>query len=427
MTTVTHQVILERYKESTVNHAARLAEIQSRLMDSRRLDLDRLTTRISQEITGKNPAGSSTKRILFDTDWLKEFALGDITRCLGNEFAIYAGRKSPRIPNSDLMLISRILEINGSRGDFNRPSTITAEYDVTPDAWFFSKNNNGNIPVSILMEIALQPCGVLSAWLHTQLRYPQVDFSFRNLDGTITLSEPALMRGRTITTRAVLDRTSFSGSTIIQHFNFSLSCDGRDFLKGETTFGYFPEAAMAAQSGLDNGRQTLPRGENPEILPVLTVFSRLADLPGTALPENKLRMIDSIAIEKNRQSGSLEYVQSNRQNSPSDWYYVNHFLGDPVMPGSLGVEAIFQAFASAIKVASGNAGPIQPACGQEMKWKYRGQVLPSNKMVHVDVLVSDVETTSSGTRYTGSANLWADNLRIYEISNLSLIQLHEEK
>ncbi len=426
MTIVSQQTILDRYKENMVNHAACLADIQSRLMDSRRLDLDRLTSRISLEITGQNPASSTPRHVLFDTDWLKEFALGDITRCLGKEFTIYAGRKSPRIPNGDLMLISRIVEINGSRGDFSRPSTITAEYDVSPDAWFFSDHDNGNIPVSILMEVALQPCGVLSAWLHTQLRYPQVDFSFRNLDGTITMLDPALMRGRTITTRAVLDRTSFSGSTIIQHFNFSLSCDGRIFLKGETTFGYFPEAAMAAQSGLDNGRQTLPRGDNPEILPGLTVISRLADRPGTTLPGNKLRMIDSIAIEKNRQSGRLEYVQSSRQNSPSDWYYVNHFLGDPVMPGSLGVEAIFQAIASAIKVTSGNAGPIRSACGHEMKWKYRGQVLPSNKMVHFDVQVSDVENTSSGTRYTASANLWADNLRIYEISNLSLIQLPKE-
>ncbi len=416
MTTVSQQTILERYKESTVNHAARLADIQSRLLESRRLDLERLTARISQEITGTNPAGRTAKLVLFNTDWLKEFALGDITRCLGQEFAIYAGRKSPRIPNGDLMLISRILEIEGTRGDFNLPSSITAEYDVSPDAWFLSKHDNGNI----------QPCGVLSAWLHTQLRYPQVDFSFRNLDGTITLSEPALMMGRTITTRAVLDRTSFSGSTIIQHFNFSLSCDGRDFLKGETTFGYFPETAMAAQSGLDNGRQTLPRGENPEILPGLAVISKLSDRLVTALPENKLRMIDSIAIEKNSQSGSLLYVQSSRRNSPSDWYYGNHFLGDPVMPGSLGVEAIFQAFASAIKVTSCNAEPVRLACGHEMKWKYRGQVLPPNKTVNVDVQVSDVETTSSGTRFTASANLWADNLRIYEISNLSLIQLPKE-
>ena len=35
-------------------------------------------------------------------------------------------------------------EIDGSE-DFNRPSTITAEYDVSPDAWFFSDRDDGNI------------------------------------------------------------------------------------------------------------------------------------------------------------------------------------------------------------------------------------------------------------------------------------------
>ncbi len=426
METITQQNILERFTENTLNHTLRLGVIQSQLMQSRWLDLERLTTRISNEITGTNPAGSTTKHVLFDTDWLREFALGDITCCLGKEFAIYTGRKSPRIPNGDLMLISRILDIEGMRGEFNQPSTITAEYDVAPDAWFLSEHDNVIIPVSILMEIALQPCGVLSAWLHTQLRYPQVDFYFRNLDGTITLSEPAVMKGKMITTRAILDRTSFSGSTIIQHFVFNLSCDGRDFLKGETTFGYFPEAAMAAQTGLDNGRHTSPRGNDPEKHPGLTAFHNLTDKPENPLPDSKLRMINSVSIESNLQTGRLDYVVSTRQNSPEDWYYANHFLGDPVMPGSLGVETIIQAFESAIKVGSNTKTTVQIACGQEMKWKYRGQVLPTNKSVHVDIQVTDVKTTSSGTLFKGSANLWADNLRIYEIADLALIQLPKE-
>lgn len=426
MTTINQQTIWNRFAENSANHAKNLADIQINLMESRRLDLNRLVSRISNEIPGINADQGNVKRVLYETEWLREFALGDITRCLGKEFSIYAGRKSPRIPNGDLMLISRILEIDGKRGDFNRPSTITAEYDVSPDAWFFSDRDDGNIPVSILMEIALQPCGVLSAWLHTQLRYPQVDFSFRNLDGTITMLNPALMAGRTITTRAMLEKTSFSGSTIIQHFKFSLSCDGRDFLKGETTFGYFPEAVMAAQTGLDNGRSTNPRGENPVSQPGVTNVPVLTDKRNVDIPRNKLRMIDTVSIARDSQSGQLEYVISSRYNNASDWYYSNHFYGDPVMPGSLGVETILQAFSSGIKAASGKADTVRIACGHEMKWKYRGQVLPTNKKIYVDILVTDVKFETSGTLYRGSANLWADNLRIYEIHNIALIQLSKE-
>jgi 3-hydroxymyristoyl/3-hydroxydecanoyl-(acyl carrier protein) dehydratase len=395
-------------------------------MDSRKLDLNRLTSQIAIEINAPDAVITAARPAMFDWNWLNEFALGDITRCLGKEFAIYAGRKSPRIPNGDLMLISRIIEIDGTRGDFNRPSHITAEYDVSPEAWFFSGQKSGLVPLSLLMEIALQPCGVLSAWKHTQLRYPQVDFLFRNLDGALTVLEPASVQGKVITTRATLEKTSFSGSTIIQNFSFRLSCDGRDFLEGHTTFGYFPEETMAAQTGLDNGNRSIPRGMLPENQAFLTAINGLPENPMISLPRNKLRMIESISLENDKAASQLSYVQASKTNSPSDWYYANHFLGDPVMPGSLGVETIVQAFTSGIQTASSRKTGVIPAIGREMTWKYRGQVLPANREVHTDIQIGSIETTSSGTIYTGSANLWADDLRIYEIQNLALIQLPEK-
>jgi 3-hydroxymyristoyl/3-hydroxydecanoyl-(acyl carrier protein) dehydratase len=426
METITKQTIMERFAGNEVKHAISMSKIQSGLMDSRQQGLNRLAAQISIEISAPGAIATSARTALFDRNWLNEFALGDITRCLGNEFATYAGRKSPRIPNGDLMLISRILEIDGIPGEFNRLSSISAEYDVSPDAWFFSGQKDNLVPLSILMEIALQPCGVLSAWLHTQLRYPQIDFLFRNLDGALTFLESASLQGKVITTHAVLEKSSFSGSTIIQQFSFRLSCDGRDFLTGNTTFGYFPEETMAVQTGLDNGKKSFPQGLNTENQAILTTIKGLAENPGVSLPHNKLRMIDSIAMEKIKTTGQLEYIQASRVNSPSDWYYANHFLGDPVMPGSLGVETIVQAFTCGIQASSGNPAAVQPVIGREVKWKYRGQVLPANHAVHTDVQIKSCETTSSGTLYTGSANLWADDLRIYEIQDLALIQRSED-
>ena len=95
--------------------------------------------------------------------------------------------------------------------------------------------------LSIMMETALQPCGVLSAWLGTQLRLPDVDFFFRNLDGDVRYLRKIDLRGKTIQTKAMLTRTVFSGSTIIQHFEFELACEGEVFFEGTSSFGYFPE------------------------------------------------------------------------------------------------------------------------------------------------------------------------------------------
>ncbi len=55
-------------------------------------------------------------------------------------------------------------------------------------------------------------------------------------------------------------------------------------------------------------------------------------------------------------------------------------------------------------------------------WKYRGQVLPANAKVQVDVQITEITKRDNATTYIGNANLWADDLRIYEIQNLALIQ-----
>ena len=61
-------------------------------------------------------------------------------------------------------------------------------------------------------------------------------------------------------------------------------------------------------------------------------------------PVGKLRLIDDASICLDGGLFSKGYAMASRQNSPTDWFYTNHFFQDPVMPGSLGIEAIVQAF-----------------------------------------------------------------------------------
>jgi 3-hydroxymyristoyl/3-hydroxydecanoyl-(acyl carrier protein) dehydratase len=422
MTIVTSQSILNRYSNTIVNHARQMADAQAQFLELRKSGLLQIVGDLSQQLEFPSIATLKRPPILFDQDWLKEFSVGDITRCLGQEFRIYEGRRSPRIPNGDLLLISRILKIDGIRNAFDIPSEITAEYDVPSAPWYLKNPNSSELPISILMEIALQPCGVLSAWLHTQLRLPDVDFFFRNLDGQITLLKPVDLRGKTITIKAILEKTVFSGTTIIQQFQFVLSCDRSDFLKGQTTFGYFPEETMAAQVGLDGGRPVLPWGRKPENQGKMRFVKDKSGFRVEGLSRNKLQMIDEIGYSQEFEEKTLGYVFAERKNDPSDWYYTNHFMGDPVMPGSLGIEAIIQSFASGIPYLTGSNKEIRFACGQEMKWKYRGQVLPANGKVQIDIRVAASNNMDGEKSYIGSANLWVDDLRIYEIENLAFVQ-----
>ncbi len=355
--------------------------------------------------------------VLFSSEDLREFAEGDIVKCLGQNYAVYKGRRSPRIPNGDLLLISRVLRIHGQPNEFTHQSEITAEYDVPEDAWYLSGDGKrSQLPISICMEIALQPCGFLSAYLYTPLRFPNEDYFFRNLGGSVSFTRTAELRGKTIETQALLIETIFSGTTIIQHFSFELLCNGLVFFKGTSSFGYFPAHTMANQVGLDGGETRQPWFHSNLSCP------KPLDLTNDieALPAGRLRLIDDVVIDPSGGIHNAGYIYGSRINSAADWFYACHFYQDPVMPGSLGIEAIVQAMRVFASLEEKPFKTVYFPAGQEMTWKYRGQVLQTNKRMQLEVHFRK-NWLESGVRYlSGDASLWADDRRIYEIHNMSL-------
>ena len=114
------------------------------------------------------------------------------------------------------------------------------------------------MPYSVLMEIALQPCGFLSTHSGAILSYPELDLCYRNLEGNGTLISNPKLNGKTIVNEVKLLSTVSSGDTIIQTHSFSLSCNGQRFYHGDTMFGYFTKEALDAQVGLDGGKYIPP-------------------------------------------------------------------------------------------------------------------------------------------------------------------------
>lgn len=416
------KVIQQRSNKWSVEHSIGLANAQEQILEFRRLGLAQIAHDISRSISGNFPNEVGNPPVLYDRNWLEEFATGDIIKCLGPEYGIYKNRRSPRIPNGDLLLMTRIMSIQGKRGDFNSNSRIEAELDIPINAWFFDGTINGEMPLSIMMETALQPCGVLSAWLGTQLRLPDVDFFFRNLDGDVRYLRKIDLRGKTIQAKATLTRTVFSGSTIIQHFKFELACDGVVFFEGTSSFGYFPEDSMATQSGLDGGKVILPWGKRPDNSKSLEKIDLDNTFSNPGFPTGKLRLIDEAYFCMEGGLFSKGYVTASRQNSPKDWFYLNHFYQDPVMPGSLGIEAVIQALKVAIHSMTSSDHPVTLATGLGFIWKYRGQVLQNHQQMIIDVNLKDQQPMDKATVFTADASLWADETRIYELKNLAVQQ-----
>ena len=91
------------------------------------------------------------------------------------------------------------------------------------------------------------------------------------------------------------------------------------------------------------------------------------------------------------------------------------------MPGSLGLEAVIQAMqAYAIYQGVGNSfrNPRFSPVLSKVAWKYRGQIIPSTKYMQLDLHVKNIIKNEKQVVLTADANLWRENLRIYEISDI---------
>ena len=95
------------------------------------------------------------------------------------------------------------------------------------------------------------------------------------------------------------------------------------------------------------------------------------------------------------------------------------------MPGSLGVEAIYEAIqAYARHSGLGNtfrSPHFEPAAGKLFVWKYRGQILPTHLLMKLEVTITSVTHAAGQVTLEANASLWADSVRIYEVKQAAIV------
>lgn len=106
--------------------------------------------------------------------------------------------------------------------------------------------------------------------------------------------------------------------------------------------------------------------------------------PGNAqLPVDNMLMIDRIALISD-EGGSYGkgIIKADLDISPELWFFGCHFIGDPVMPGCLGLDAMWQLLGFFLGWR-GNPGRGRALGAGEIK--FSGQVQPAHKLVSYEI------------------------------------------
>jgi 3-hydroxymyristoyl/3-hydroxydecanoyl-(acyl carrier protein) dehydratase len=355
---------------------------------------------------------------IFDDASITAFAVGKPSEAFGDKYRVFdSERVIARLPGAPYKFLDRIVKIEGCRQwELKAGGYIEAEYDVPPGEWYFGSGAQKSMPFAVLLEVALQPCGWLAAYLGSALTSPS-DLSFRNLGGTATQYAEVMPETGILVTKVKITKVSQSGGMIIQDYDMEVLCKGRTVYKGVTQFGFFSKKALSEQLGVRGAARYVPA---PEELAAAVPLD-LAAVPG--LPDKKLIMLDSVEtyIPAGGPAG-LGFIRGLKKVDPAEWFFKAHFYQDPVCPGSLGLES----FINLMKAAARKRWPDLPAdarfesmaLGARHQWIYRGQIVPRNGLVTVEAHITAADDAARTIKADGF--LVVDGLVIYQMKDFAV-------
>ena len=404
---------------------------------------------------------SRTSAPYLDREGCFEFARGSLATVLGPAFqSVDTHPTRVRLPDEPLMLVDRILTVEGTIGTPG-PGRVVTEHDTLSDGWYL---DGGRAPVCISVE-AGQADLFLSGWLGIDLQ-TRGERVYRLLDAEVCFHRDLPAPKEVIRYDIRIDRFVRQGSTWMFFFRFEGTIDGQPLISmRKGCAGFFSQDQLAAGKGLVEAdlkvEETEPRRRGPHgnpapALPNWTVPSapasleedavdalRRGDLPGAfgpawrgrsiqsslKLPGGRMALVRRIpSLDLHGGRWGLGAVLGETEVRPDSWYLTCHFVDDRVMPGTLMYEGalqtmrvllLAQGWASGQGLIEGDDPHWAPVVDQWSRLRCRGQVTALSRVLSYRVEIR--ETGLDPEPYAvGEAVLSVDGKPVVRMGRISL-------
>ncbi|MBW2453374.1 MAG: acyltransferase domain-containing protein [Deltaproteobacteria bacterium] len=378
---------------------------------------------MSARLTGASREGleamwAGAKTVRYDKASILAFSNGKPSEAYGDPYRIFdeGSRRIARLPRPPYQFLDRITSVAGEPFVMKGGARARAQFDVSPEHWYFAQNRQDEMPFAVLLEVALQPCGWLAAYVGSALT-SEGNLRFRNLGGDAAQLAPLTAGSDVITTDVELTSVSTSGGMIIQHYHIALQSErvGRLY-EGTTYFGFFSDQALADQVGM---RDAVIHQPSPAELERGTSFPVPLTHP---FPDRRMRMVDHIELlVADGGPEGLGWIHGSIGVDAEAWFFEAHFYQDPVWPGSLGLEAFLQllkVYAARRWGLGEEAQFTSMPAEHNHRWSYRGQIVPGCK--RVEVFASITAVNDERRSLVADGFLVVDGRTIYSMNDFSL-------
>ncbi|MCI2416128.1 polyketide synthase [Saccharopolyspora sp. K220] len=358
-----------------------------------------------------------SQHVLWTDRDLVEFAEGDVAKVFGSWAAeIDALPRRVRLPAPPFLFTTRVVVLE----DSGTPK-ISTEYDVPVGAWF---TVDGQVPGVVTVE-AGQCVLLLASYLGVDLRHGGAR-KYRLLDSAMVFHGPLPREGQTLRYDISIDRMVWNDERLIFFFSYRCYADGELILElSDGCGGFFTDDELANSPGVMLPDPTRTRRGEPvkrrfkplartdrtelskEDLKMLAAgelggvfgpeWDQRADWcnPSIRLPGEAMSMIDEV-VRIDRLGGPCELgeLEAVQHIDADDWFFRCHFVGDPVLPGSLigeGGTQLLQVFAMylGLHLVFPDA-EFQPVPELRTEFKVRSQVVPGTPNIRYHAEITEI-------------------------------------